>query len=372
MATEPPETPAPIFAVRALKSAIFGSPKSDDDEVHTMPTQASKIPTLRRDFTAPAPAPSPTKSILLTPGTVVARRKTVTFGETRRNLDKGIEDLMTAPTPRPPGGFPSPWSTKKESPSKQSSARRTNKFTQSLLDARSDRTSSTISLSPRQDSPPTTKISKETRSTQEVKAIGAGDSLPRSQKLEPLKKDNGVSGAAATLSEPIHIVRDETLNLDEPRSKSGQYWKKEFDEYQSRSSREIKSLLKYRHVAKSKDAEVTKLTDRLSLTKDDNQELRQLKEKLREAERKVSRLEEENASLKGTLSRVKKEMKNYDSRRRVKEEKMKSQISKLKGQVRELSRRLFEERDRASFPLRISVEEKHDYTKEGLEHEIAD
>ena len=100
-----PETPAPLFAIRAFKSALFGTPAAEDEgeeertlelkdqkDGHQLTTSDSLNPSAwnsketantRKDdssTTANGNA-SPTKSILLTPGTASNRRKTVSFGD---------------------------------------------------------------------------------------------------------------------------------------------------------------------------------------------------------------------------------------------------------------------------------------------------
>ena len=74
------------------------------------PKSAGDAQVLLNDVPANAPDPvsSPTKGILMTPGTAAARRKTVTFGdhvvdnEEKRPVKSGLPDDC-------PGKFPSPW-----------------------------------------------------------------------------------------------------------------------------------------------------------------------------------------------------------------------------------------------------------------------
>lgn len=88
-----PETPAPVFAFRALKGVIFGSP-NDDERNKENATTPKQIPTLRSKISALAAPPvspskrrktnqyaSPAKSILITPGIPTPRRQNanVTF-----------------------------------------------------------------------------------------------------------------------------------------------------------------------------------------------------------------------------------------------------------------------------------------------------
>ena len=44
---------------------------------------------------------------------------------------------------------------------------------------------------------------------------------------------------------------DVTVNLEDPHSESGKYWKSEFDNYRVRTNKEIKKLIHYRCIAKS-------------------------------------------------------------------------------------------------------------------------
>ncbi|EMC97154.1 hypothetical protein BAUCODRAFT_155923 [Baudoinia panamericana UAMH 10762] len=131
---EPPETPAPVFAVRAFKHAIWGTPqttqpnarrysntehvrpraqgpRADRPPLAARPKSAGDARGLRddREPLVPEPVASPTKGILLTPGTATAKRKTVSFGdhvnnnEAKRPVKTGLPDDC-------PGKFPSPWS----------------------------------------------------------------------------------------------------------------------------------------------------------------------------------------------------------------------------------------------------------------------
>jgi len=99
---EYPETPAPVFAARAFKSAIFGTPAPEDDDTFEI-AKAGNTAARERSGSM-----SPTKrGILMTPGTATNRHKTVTFGtdiehELKKESKSGIPDDC-------PGKFPSPW-----------------------------------------------------------------------------------------------------------------------------------------------------------------------------------------------------------------------------------------------------------------------
>ncbi|EYE94191.1 uncharacterized protein EURHEDRAFT_413413 [Aspergillus ruber CBS 135680] len=272
---EAPETPAPVFALRAFKSALFGTPapeEEDRDRVLRAKEQQSpirarvqadpqkdhstgnlgddKMPTLQPD-TAPTgnTMVSPTKSILVTPGTISNRRKTVSFGDGVVDNERKQESPSKAPSLRTPTNLSTSPSSQWASGSSDSKPR--SKLTQALLDSREKRSSKDFQ-------PTQTSKSSETRS-------GGNTS-----KMVPQSAENDDN--------------DETLNMSEPRSQSGKYWKTEFDKYRTRTDWEIKRLVQYRSVAKSyakkKDEEAVRLAEKL----------KQEEEKVAEMERHVSQL----------------------------------------------------------------------------------
>ncbi|GAD91928.1 conserved hypothetical protein [Paecilomyces variotii No. 5] len=426
---EPPETPAPVFAIRAFKSALFGTPgaEEDADGERTMlrKTRPVELPRSQKEAQKPSieklaaidvpkqkdpdneipqppPAASPTKSILVTPGTTSNRRKTVSFGESvMDNERKKDEQASKATKLTPSGNVSSQWaSTPLDGKNKGRS-----KLTQSLLDARNN---------PSLDPP---KLESKP-----VKSPKATDSVARDQQEED--------------------PEDVTINLDDPRSQSGKYWKAEFESYRVKTNREIKKLIQYRSVAKSyarkKDAESLRLAEKLKeeeakvadmerhvsnlastmvgtkgdadkeklvqdLTKqtalalqykhkvnrlrkllerhgvvgsdaeqqdDDtiserreedlrktkqaldqanakieqlslqNTDLERLQDLARASEQKAASLEKENATLKQSLSRVKQEMTKYEGRRKEKEAKLKQREAKLEARNQEYRERL--------------------------------
>ncbi|KAJ5287203.1 Spindle-body formation-associated protein [Penicillium angulare] len=265
---EPPETPAAMFAMRAFKSALFGTPGAEDNDQTPRPAQPKESNYQRRKSdttTNPIPIPipeklepkpdldsvlnpsgSPTKSILVTPGTISNRRKTVSFGEgvvdNEGKRDSHSIKVVKTP-PNPSGNLSTQWM------SGSADGKPRSKLTQTLLDARDNATKNS-------DSDKTTEASSS-----------SGDnSVARPQ--------------TKTENEPDDI----TLNLDEPRSESGKYWKTEFDNYRVRTNREIKKLIHYRTIAKSyarkKDSEALRLSEKL----------KEEEEKVTEMERQVSRL----------------------------------------------------------------------------------
>ena len=111
-----PETPAPVFAFRALKGAIFGSPNDDNERNKENATSPKQVPTLRSKISAlraPAVSPSkwrktnqyasPAKSILRTPGIPTPRRQNanVTFKDVTPSLSPELMCKGPMPKERP-------------------------------------------------------------------------------------------------------------------------------------------------------------------------------------------------------------------------------------------------------------------------------
>lgn len=90
---------------------------------------------------------------------------------------------------------------------------------------------------------------------------------------------SGRSARALTGSEG-----DVTIDMNDPRSSSGRYWKSEFEAYQEQAERDMKKLKKYKNMAKSfarqKDSEARNLS--LSLQNE--------REKVKEMEAEISEL----------------------------------------------------------------------------------
>ncbi|PYH42012.1 uncharacterized protein BP01DRAFT_304339 [Aspergillus saccharolyticus JOP 1030-1] len=427
---EPPETPGPVFAIRAFKSALFGTPAAADDvddedtgnraaktkiavanqrlteNVVLKPTQdARDVPRATKadlDLAVNAMA-SPTKSILMTPGTVSNRRKTVSFGESVVDNERQRDDLSAKYIKTPANisnSFSSQWSAG------SSASKPRSKLTQALLDSREGSEKGTDVF------------------------VDSTSSTGMQHKMAQSEEDDN----------------DDTINLDEPRSQSGKYWKAEYDNYRNKTTWEIKKLIQYRSAAKTyakkKDEEASRLAEKLreeeikvaemerhvthlastmvgesanadkeklvqELTKQtalalqykhrvyslrktlerhgvvgqevadaadtsgiaspseqknesvnkiqqaldqanakieemkrQQEEFNKLKDLARTSEHKASELQKENASLKQTLARVKQEMSKYEGRRKEKEAKLKQREVKLETRIQEYRERL--------------------------------
>ncbi|KAL3465843.1 spindle pole body formation-associated protein-domain-containing protein [Aspergillus heterothallicus] len=250
---EPPETPAPLFALRAFQSALFGTPKADDEDkvksqsgpnqgahgtqvthenVATNPTQQKEtsnipIPSLEPDIATTVMA-SPTKSILMTPGTASNRRKTVSFGDGVVDNERKRDEVSNRSVKTPvtvSGNISSQWTS-------SSSEGRRSRLTQTLMDSR-EKPSRASDKRPQKPS--------ETR--------------PSDAHSEPMITPAQGDG------------NEDTINMNEPRSRSGKYWKAEFDSYRTKTALEIKRLIQYRSAAKQyakmKDEEAYRLATKL-------------------------------------------------------------------------------------------------------------
>ena len=274
---EAPETPGPVFALRAFKSALFGTPGAEGEDESVLRAKEEAASRLRNQSDSrKAPATehagndtatkktetgvggntmtSPTKSILMTPGTTSNRRKTVSFGDgvvdNERKQDSPTKSSSKTPV-NSTGNSSSPWT----SGSSDGKTKPRSKLTQALMDSRD-------------------KPSKDPEPMQAPKP-----DVTRSSENTPRQ-----TLPAATTKTTTNDDNDETINMEEPRSQSGKYWKTEFDNYRTRTDKEIRRLVQYRSVAKDyarkKDEEAVRLADKL----------KQEEGKVVEMERHVSQL----------------------------------------------------------------------------------
>ncbi len=227
---EPPETPAPVFAVRAFKQALFGTPQPVDNDTKkavagdaagtNVTKDLRKTATSRtasqEDAFDPIKLPaSPTKptGILMTPGTVAARRKTVSFGAQVLDNERPSVPGVTGLPRDCPGKFPSPWTPKTAEPPEGRSRTR---LTAALYEVRDS--------------------SRKSKSESE----SSDDILPIAKPMD-----------AGEL----------------PSSESEEHWREQFLSYSERSKREVKKLIAKQKMAKDyaqkKDAEAMELATKL-------------------------------------------------------------------------------------------------------------
>ncbi|KAK3308584.1 spindle pole body formation-associated protein-domain-containing protein [Chaetomium strumarium] len=241
-----PDTPAPVFAVRALKTALFGTPApkttNDKTQQHAKPAPISDK--------SPAKPPG----ILLTPGTGTARRKRVSFNHDVKKGSAGPSDgpAGSSTTGLPdecPGKFPSPW-TDRSSDGEQS--RLKTRLQLAMENARKSN-------------------GKEKGTETKDFAYSAKEPKEPDEVWEEVDDDS-------------EFEADVTTDLNEPHSRSGKYWKSYFETYHSDAKAEMEKLVKYKQLAKSyakmKDTEALEL----------NQKLKEEQEKVKMMEEKVAEL----------------------------------------------------------------------------------
>ncbi|KAH8663990.1 spindle pole body formation-associated protein-domain-containing protein [Xylariales sp. PMI_506] len=216
---EAPDTPAPVFAARAIRHALFGTPapgkepSADDGRVDFVEKSDDAT---TKDMRSPAkPA-----GILLTPGTATARRKRVSFDRDVKAGTKSELDLLASNI-------------------SDSAVRKKSAIQQRLENSRS------------------------------IKSKKPSEELPKPKKAEPTQTQPTETMANDSDEEWEDDVcnHDVTVDLNEPHSKSGKYWKSEFNKYTEDARTEMEKLVKYKHLAKryaqQKDAEAVDLNQKL-------------------------------------------------------------------------------------------------------------
>lgn len=259
---DPPETPAALFAVRAFKSALFGTP-SIDTEIRPMtpPPMAPDRKTGKKERAAPvgpvnsanvgsetsedyftkprAPSlVSPSKGILLTPGTGTTRRKNVSFGGLALNDKASTEQSRQIDSIL--GLDVNKSSIAKPLPIDQH--RQTN-LTNALYKAK---------IGPSKE-----KLDQAT-----------GDDASEVHFL-PVEPVDGYRIKTDRQDEAEDLSADTTIDLNQPFSRSGKHWKAEYERYHKKSDREMKEIIKYGQTVKSfavqKDSEASELGEKLHL-----------------------------------------------------------------------------------------------------------
>ncbi|KAH7165861.1 spindle pole body formation-associated protein-domain-containing protein [Dactylonectria macrodidyma] len=235
-----PDTPAPVFAARAFKSAIFGTPARPSDEPDTR---------LTMDQDQDSKTPQRPQGILLTPGTGTSRRKRVSFGQ---DVGKKTNGRFAAKTTEAP---------------------QRSRLNQAL----------------------------ENASQEEAKSVVQ---KPAARRIRDDKSDDEWEEA-----DDEDICQDITVDLNEPHSQSGKYWKGEFEKYHEDAKAEMEKLLKYKQLAKSyakqKDAEAIQLAEQL---KDEQQKVITMEQQIAEGASKMvskrgNRSEDTSPELLSTLTK---------------------------------------------------------------------
>ncbi|KAF5019706.1 hypothetical protein F66182_8275 [Fusarium sp. NRRL 66182] len=230
-----PDTPAPVFAARAFKSALFGTPARPSNQAARAKDKNNKLDHESR-------TPQRPQGILLTPGTGTTRRKRVSFG---------------------------------------------------------------------QDVKKTNNLNKETEPRQRTRLNDALEKASRStaQKNETQPEEVDSSDEWEEADDEDFCTHDITVDLNEPHSQSGRYWKEEFEKYHQDAKAEMEKLLKYKQLAKSyakqKDEEAIELAVKL---KEEQQKVIEMEKQIADGASKIvskrgDRADEVSSELLSTLTK---------------------------------------------------------------------
>ncbi|KAI1331969.1 hypothetical protein F5Y16DRAFT_407760 [Xylariaceae sp. FL0255] len=235
-----PDTPAPVFAARAIKNALWGqSTESESTQpAETVPTNSRPTDSTTVSSNNMSPTKQP-NSILLTPGTGTSRPKKVSFDHDVKH-GSTLEDspLASASTANGNGN-----GTQRKKTSLQTA----------FENSRSSKTT--------QQDPQTTQS-----------PIFYDPHPEYDTDDEPDDEEN-------------FCKHDVTVDLNEPHSESGKYWKAEFSRYRDEAKIDIEHLIRYKAMAKSyaakRDAEANQLTQKLKEAQETIAELEDTVKKLK-------------------------------------------------------------------------------------------
>lgn len=236
---EEPETPAPTFAMRALRSALLGTPHVKQEQNHGQAVVDAARSDQHEGFYTSHPSriglpPSPTKGILLTPGTGANKRKTVSFGGLMPKDGDDVRKSLNSKAETRELQIPQTWTD--SSPEKAGEVT----ITKSLFEAR-------LGDSKRRIHTSSVRLNAENQ-----------------ERASSAKQDDARSIDQARMAPQMP---DTTVDLNLPCSTSGKYWKDEYEQYHRKSNRELKRIIQHgqtiRSYAQRKDSEATCLNKKL-------------------------------------------------------------------------------------------------------------
>ncbi|GAB1314399.1 hypothetical protein MFIFM68171_04609 [Madurella fahalii] len=250
---EQPDTPAPVFAVRALKTALFGTPAPRDRRAAPKTTNEKTAQQNANPASQTDKSPVKPPGILLTPGTGTTRRKRVSFGHDVKQGSGGPGKTSTSGLPDDcPGKFPSPWVDRN-------------------TDAGHARPKTKLQT-----------VMEESRNQSTKESVTDERDFAYPAKDQP-------EDAWEEVDDESECDADVTTDLNEPHSRSGKYWKSFFETYHTDAKAEMEKLVKYKQLAKSyakmKDAEALDLNQKL---KEEQEKVKAMEEKIAEMSRHAS------------------------------------------------------------------------------------
>ncbi|ETS79887.1 hypothetical protein PFICI_07416 [Pestalotiopsis fici W106-1] len=286
---EVPDTPAPVFAARAIRRAIFGTPAPPKEN---FPEPVGTITDDKADDAPLRDSRSPVKptGILLTPGTATARRKRVSFGRDVKAGTNSETDATAAKT--------NPTGNRRKSIQQRLEESRSNKAKKANDDKMED------------------SVPEPTPATEHPESVEEGTDDEWEDDI---------------------CNHDMTVDLNEPHSRSGKYWKSEFSKYSDDARAEMEKLVKYKHLAKcyaqKKDAEAAELN-----------------QKLKEEREKVAQMEKTMTEMTTQVPRVRGRAPDPDNDLAKKLAEKTSQAARYKERVEELEVLLFDQDESGGKP----------------------
>lgn len=259
-----PETPAHIFAARAFKSLLFGTPTSKDmttekpkrfsrlsdiagasrrhsSEVVSDQISRSGMQPRHSDFLA-----SPSKGILVAPGSVSTKRKSVTFGDIGRDIGT-LENAREQNQSDSEESYNPPFTAapKNIDPTQEDLRR-------SLFETRTQSSKAGI---------------MEEKAKNEATTVTMGDDNKNIVVNQPPFAEK-VAEQALQPRRVSTILQERTIDLDQPFSTSGQHWKREYERDHDNSKAEMKRLIHYNQMTKSyaekRDRDAVMVTQKLN------------------------------------------------------------------------------------------------------------
>jgi hypothetical protein len=248
-----------------LKSAIFGTPAPPDDEttygIETQEEKQEEVMAGKERKSLPPGNTSPMKppGILLTPGTATSRRKTVSFGhELVDRPEKNANEKAAARSGTSKDAIENHHSfseTKSEATSKSTRLTRALEYAREGKVGRPGSEKSRSSL----ESQPLLDLEEAKNDDKDRKDARSERRASKSRKSNQDLMQELAAGE--------QFDGDMTMDLNEPHSQSGKYWKSEFEQYHEEARAEMLKLTKYKNLAKSyakkKDAEAVELAEKL-------------------------------------------------------------------------------------------------------------
>ncbi|KAK6521618.1 hypothetical protein TWF506_001831 [Arthrobotrys conoides] len=288
-----PETPGPAtFAFNAFRNGLFGTPKPDlevqdirphhqrrerdhrpkfgrdvmsDEDVFTSskrrPPLESRSPGRFKTFEdAMTPPRRNPQSILVTPGNTISKKKTVSFGPDQVHEDTFCYEARTGRVRSGlpadyPGKFPSPWTPKitNELPKRRTSRELARVEEIEIFEDQNKPYKGT-------PKPKTKNSTTSSKSKDEAKSVD--------DQIQALRENTArINDMIEEASVQQATDADITVNLDEPRSRSGVYWK---DRYSTDINQAEKKVEFYKarkdtsvEFASKKDEQAANLATRL-------------------------------------------------------------------------------------------------------------